>query len=116
MRVKCVTALAFYVSIVFPTTSSVLVQGRYSVNVEGRSEGPVFPNGTTTILLFRKSVCENNDLSNKEERKPKHVAPPHCQAEDVPKVKELHKGRALIFSLKDEILILFGLGLLSGFI
>ena len=59
-------------------------------------------------------MCENNDLSVKEGWSPKRVASLHCQVENFPKVKELLKGRDLIFSIKDKMLIVFGD--FSGFI
>lgn len=88
----------------------MLVQGRDSV-LKGGVKAPCPTLGWNTSLLCRKSVCENNDLLSKEGRSPRHVASSRCQGENVPKVKELHKGRAFIFSVKDEMLILFGLGL-----
>ena len=49
-----VTRFTFYLPIVFPTAISVLVQGRYSINVEGMGEGPMFHNGMKHHLTFQK--------------------------------------------------------------
>lgn len=73
-----------------------------------------FHTGMKQHSAFQKISIRKNHLSSKKGRRPEHVARPPCQVGDEgyssPKVKELHKGRVLIFSFKDKMLILFGLG------
>lgn len=94
-------------------SDSLLVRGRYSVNVEGRIAGLTFHTGMKQHSAFQKISLRENHLSSRKGRSPEHIAHPLCQVGDEvsssQKVRELHKGRVLIFSFKDKMLILLGL-------